>query len=313
MSEVQRGAVAIVTYNAAAHIRECLASLEPFRATWQVAVADNGSTDGTIEIIRREFPWVRLVEVGANVGCSAGCNRAAAATDAPWVLFLNPDTIVPAGSLDRLLPLVESAGAVVAAPRVNGVDGEYQPRSADRLLPTFRTLFLESILAHHLLPRRVWFRMTQIRGFDPRTTRRVEQPISAALLVRRDVLDGLGGFDERFRPIWFDDVDLCRRIIDAGHEILYVAEVSITHIGQHTLPFFSSTVVLSRWNANMLRYARKHFPPWQAGLLRGGAIAGAIMRGLLRGLHPRSRKAAPGHFALAARMTRSADESRWMA
>jgi GT2 family glycosyltransferase len=297
------GAVAIVTYNCASQIRDCLASLAPDRERWQVAVADNGSSDGTPDMIRREFPWVRVVPGTSNIGFAWGCNAAAAATDAPWVLFLNPDTVVPRGALDLLLERTVSRGAVAAAPQLVGSDGKYQAHSADRRLPSFGFLLLETLLVHRLWPGNPWRRRANLAGFDPRTARSVEQPIGAGLFVRRDVFDQLGGFDERFQPIWFEDVDLCRRLIDSGHHIAYVGDVAVTHIGQHSLSYFPTTTVLARWNANLVRYARKHFTRAQAEAIRVGAIVGAVLRGVLR--------ASPGHFRLAGRMMRHANEARW--
>src|SRR4051812_39344186 len=101
-SSLPIGAVAIVTHNCREYIGECLDSLAPWKSSWQVAVVDNGSRDGTGAFIREQYPWVRLAEAGANIGFSAACNAGAAATTAPLILFLNPDTIVQPNALDIL-------------------------------------------------------------------------------------------------------------------------------------------------------------------------------------------------------------------
>lgn len=134
--------------------------------------------------------------------------------------------------------------------------------------------------------------------------------MAAAVMIRRDVYAAIGGFDERFHPIWFEDVDLCKRLIDAGYEIWYDPSAAITHVGQHTLTMYNLTAVMAMWNANMIRYARKHFPRW-AGFLRVVAMVGTVLRAFVRGLQPRFTRAALGHLRLAWRMARYSDESRW--
>src|SRR4051794_28366104 len=130
------GAIVIVTYNSGRHIRACLASLVNEQESWEVIVIDNGSKDDTRGIVTREFPWARLIDAGSNIGFSAASNMGARSSDAPLLLFLNPDTIVSAGALDRLVAAIEESGAAVVAPRLNGVDGEYQVEAAELKLPT---------------------------------------------------------------------------------------------------------------------------------------------------------------------------------
>lgn len=302
------GSIVIVTYNCRDYIRECLSSLTACRERWEVIVVDNGSSDGTLTTVRSGFPWVHLVDSGANIGFAAACNAGAAVATTPWVFFLNPDTIVTDGALDTLIESATLLGATVMAPRLNGGDGRYQAESAELRLPTFRQLLSESFLLHRLLPRAMGASSTTLPGFDPTKRRLVEYPIGAALLVRRDVFAAQGGFDERFHPIWFEDIDLCRRLGEAGHAIWYEPSALIVHVRQHTLGLFTTTAVRAMFNANQIRYARKHYAPWQAGVLRGATAAGTMLRAVLRIPHPR---VALGHLRLAWRMIRHSDELRW--
>src|ERR1041385_3031409 len=125
------GSVVIVTYNCASYIRECLASLREWSDRWEVVVADNGSSDDTLAVIAKEFPWVKTVAIGANIGFSFANNKGAASTSAPWLFFLNPDTIVTPGAIDALMESATKSNRLVLAPRLNNRDGTYQIGSAD--------------------------------------------------------------------------------------------------------------------------------------------------------------------------------------
>lgn len=304
------GTIVVVTYNSADCIGECIESLSSARARWDVVVVDNASRDETLEIIRSRFPWVRLLAQSVNLGLAPAYNLGAAASTAPLILFLNSDTVAQEGALDRLVSAIESTGAAAVVPRLNGPDGQYQQQSAERLTPTFTYLVLESLLLHRVIWR--GGRRGDARtDFDPSAAQPVEQPISAAFLIRSSVFRDVGRFDERFVPIWFDDTDFCKRLGESGHVIRYVPDAVIVHLRQHSLPLLTTTGVRAIWNANLIRYARKHFSPLQAAILRVVAIAGTVIRGAIQ-LASLSRAAAGlGHFRLATRMIRHSDESRW--
>jgi N-acetylglucosaminyl-diphospho-decaprenol L-rhamnosyltransferase len=306
----KRGAVVIVTYNCAGYIRGCLASLRRVADQWEVITVDNGSRDDTVQVIASEFPWATLIATGANRGFSAANNTGAASATAPWILFLNPDTIVTPGALDRLVAAAAEDKASVIAPRLNEVDGRYQPGSADDRMPTFLSLVLSALLPPAVRPTRLTRQGTGPGGFDPSKPQRIARPMAAAVMIRRDLFQSIGGFDERFHPIWFEDVDLSKRLLEAGYEIWYEPSAVITHVGQHTLTMYNLTAVLAMWNANMIRYARKHMPR-QAGILRVIAAFGMLLRALVRAADPRFIRATPGHVRLAWQMIRHSDESRW--
>jgi N-acetylglucosaminyl-diphospho-decaprenol L-rhamnosyltransferase len=304
------GTIVVVTYNSADCIGDCLQSLTGAQRSWDIVVVDNASRDDTREIISARFPWARLLAQPANLGLAPAYNLGAAAAKAPLILFLNSDTIVQDGALDRMVAALESTGAAAVVPRLNWPDGRYQRESAERRTPGFSYLALECLLLHRV----IWWggrRGDADTSFDPSLPQFVEQPISAALLVRAALFRELGGFDGRFVPIWFDDTDFCKRLDEAGARIWYVPDAVVVHLRQHSLPLFTATQVRAIWNANLLRYARKHFTDFQSSMLRGAAVVGTVMRGLVQLANPRRFTAGLGHFLLALRMIRYSDESRW--
>jgi N-acetylglucosaminyl-diphospho-decaprenol L-rhamnosyltransferase len=308
---VKDGSVIIVTYNCAGFIKPCLESLAPDRERWEVIVVDNGSRDGTLDVVSREFPWARLEAQGQNRGLAAACNIGASLATLPNLLFLNPDTVVMAGALDALKEELDASGVAMVAPRLHGLDGLFQQDSAERRVPTFLYLAMECLGVHHLVPR--WFRrrVTLLPGFEATQPCDIEQPIGAALLVRRDAFDALGGFDEQFHPIWFDDTDFCKRLTESGRRIRYVPNAVITHARQHSLPLFTTTQVRAIWNANAVRYARKHFRGGRAELIRLFATLGTVVRATIYLARRRGRPAGLGHFKLGWRMVRFAEASSW--
>jgi GT2 family glycosyltransferase len=92
----------------------------------------------------------------------------------------------------------------------------------------------------------------------------VEQPAGAFLMTPRDVWDQLGGFDQDFHPVWFEDVDFCRRAAEAGYRIQYVPRVRAEHSGGHSVSKLPRTRMEVYWYDSLLRYGAKHFRPWQS-------------------------------------------------
>ncbi len=180
-------------------------------------VVDNASGDGTIEMVRAEFAQVRLIVNERNLGYAAGNNQAIRASAAPFVLLLNPDTEVQAGALGGLLSAFggdERVGA--AAAQLLLPDGRIQ-RSC-RSFPRPAAVLYDAIGLARLFPRSEVFGQYRMTYWDHSSPREVDQPMASALALRRAALDEVGLFDEDF-PLYFNDVDLCYRLKQAGWKI----------------------------------------------------------------------------------------------
>jgi len=268
--------VIIVTYNSSAHIAACLDALKDKAA--EVVVVDNASSDGTAELVRKSYPPVKLIACETNLGFAAGANLGARRSAAEFLLFLNPDT----ACLDLLDPLEEalasSRQAAAVAPRLVAEDGQTQLGFTVRRLPSVWFLVFEMLLLNRLFPRNPINRKYRCLDLDLAHPSEVEQPAGACLLVRRDRFEACGGFDEAFYPLWFEDIDLCKRLREHGGTILFLPHVRVQHRGAHSLESVTFAEKQIYWYRNMLYYGKKHFPRGSGVVLRGALLAGMGLR-----------------------------------
>jgi GT2 family glycosyltransferase len=269
----------IVTHNSAKWIGRCLELLRAFgrESIKEIIVVDNASTDETLAEVRK-FPDVQCIASSANVGFAGGMNLAAGKSTGEALLILNPDTVLRSELTPMVEILKQSPEAAAVAPRLTGVDGNFQRGFAIRRLPTRMSLIFEILLLNRLWPGNPVNRRSRCLDFDPEREAVIEQPAGACLLVRRVSFEAVGGFDESFHPLWFEDVDLCRRLLGKGGTIRYCPEVRVEHAGGHsleTVPFGEKQLY---WYRSLLYYVRKHYG-WGTGvLIRSALFAGIGLR-----------------------------------
>lgn len=216
-------AVVVVTHNSADDLGPCLESLLEDSPA-EVVVSDNASTDASCEVALRH--GARVIEGKENLGYGAAANRGVAETSSPFVLVLNPDTIMRKGTLRAIVERFESDTSVsVVGPKILDPDGSIQ-QSARR----FPSMLLAA--AHGFLglfwksnPASVRYTMSD---WDHDSAREVDWVSGAALAIRRDVWDDLGGFDPGYW-MYVEDVDLCWRTHGAGGRVWFEPEGVVTH------------------------------------------------------------------------------------
>lgn len=249
--------VVIVTWNSAQYICDCLGSIrrEQGDLTVEVIVVDNGSTDGTAEMIRQHFSWARLVVNRHNLGYTRACNLGIEKSSGRYLLLLNPDTVMQPGSLLKMLRYMDEhprTGAL--GPQLLYPDGRIQPSC--RRFPNYRMMLWEFIGLSRLFPGSPVFGAWRMGSFDHQRTRSVDQPMGACLLLRRPALEEVGSLDERFE-MFFNDVDLCRRLSSSGWDIIFFAGVRVTHdAGSHVRRAHGRMIITS--HKDCIRYFRKY-------------------------------------------------------
>jgi N-acetylglucosaminyl-diphospho-decaprenol L-rhamnosyltransferase len=278
--------IVIITYNSAGHIGACLDSALPAGAP--ILVVDNASSDETVREVTRR--GVRLIANSTNAGFAGAANQGFRATTAPYVLLLNPDTQVVSG-IDALRAACDAPNAGAAGGLLLGSGGLPQTGFMVRSLPTAAVLVLEALLLNRLWPSNPVNRHYRCADRSYSCLDRVEQPAGAFLMIRRDVWEKLGGFDDKFYPLWFEDVDFCRRAIDAGYSLYFEPQAVAKHTGGHSIPKISLELRPFYWYRSLLRYTVKHFRPAQVRAVCMAVIAGSFARmlaevGLRRSFKP---------------------------
>jgi len=220
--------IIIVNYNNLAFIDSCLDSIFNSRETYskEVIVVDNLSTDGSVSLIKSKYPQAILIENTSNLGFGKANNIGVSRSKAETIILLNPDTIVSDGQLSKLADfLLKMPNAGLAAPKLINPDGTLQyscRRFYDIRTVFFRRIFSRSTIGqklsdHHLM-----------KEWDHNSTKEVEWAVAACAAIRRSVWEQLGGFDEKYM-LYFEDVDLCRRISNLGLKVYYYPESVVTH------------------------------------------------------------------------------------
>ncbi len=252
--------IVVLSWNTAELTRRCLASVlgRDHGLTLEVIVVENASADGSAALVEREFPAARLLKNARNEGYARGNNQGIALATAPLVLLLNSDTEVRdppegPGTLRTLVDFLRREpeyGGV--APRLVNADGSVQ-KSCMRF-PGLAVGFLYDSWLDRRFGRSRAVRRYFMEDFDHLHDADVDQPPGACLLLRRDLLARIGGFDESLF-LFFNDVELCRAIHDQGYRLRYLARPEVLHhVGRSTAQFKD---VVGEWAVNRVRYYRK--------------------------------------------------------
>ena len=270
----------VISYHGSKFLRDCLttliADLLPFDQ--EIIVVDNGSIDGSLEIIWRTCPQARVIEHSANLGFARAVNAGINAARGKYLFILNQDIRIRQGCTPALIDrLTRDPRIGLIGPKFVGFDGvlQYSARS----FPSYRHVVYKTLFLDRLFPRHREFGSWKMTWFDHEREMEVDQPMGAAMLVPREVIERVGLLDESF-PIFFNDVDFCRRIHDAGYHLLYYPGAVIEHfVGGSTRRQPVRTVIES--HRSLYRYLRKYARPraypllWLCGLL---LFVGAIPR-----------------------------------
>jgi len=273
--------VFIVTYNSGPLLRACLDSLRAQTLLdFETIVVDNASRDDTVGIVRSEYPEVHLLANPTNLGFGNANNLALTQAKGHYIVLLNPDAVLPPDTLERSVKHMEANADVgMAGGLLQGTQGEWQPsaRQFPSLLNDGLTL---SGLAYRF-PKSRFFGRFDRTWADPMQATVVDWVPGAFAIIRRSLVEQIGLFDPRFF-LYYEEVDLCRRIHQAGCKVYYWPDLVITHIGGASsetvdeLAFSSSGKQLTLWRmrSQVLYYRKWH-----------GLVYSWLVKGLEQGWH----------------------------
>lgn len=248
-------AVAVVSFNTRDLLRGCLAAAAGNGAA-EVVVVDNCSTDGSVAMVRDDFPDVALEASDANGGYGAGANRAMARCSAEYVLLLNADAWIHPGTLRALVRYLDANPAVaVVGPQLLDPAGEVQTSYFP--FPGTKRWLAENepvvgVLGSIRPLRRRLLHFTRL-------TRPTKVPwvLGAALAIRRSAFESVGGFDEAYF-MYFEEVDLCRRLQAQGWEVHYLPEAVVSHVGAASTSQVRASMIVEHFRSTLLYY-RRHY------------------------------------------------------
>lgn len=276
MHVVPTVSVIVVSFNTRELTLEAVGSAleQTTRHQIEILVWDNASSDGSAKAIVERFgDRVRVVAGKDNLGFGAANNEAAKLTSAPWLLLLNPDTVVLDGAIDTLVDaaLAEPECGIFGG-RTVFADGRLNAASA-WAEPTPLSMVLRGLGVSAVLRKTAWANPEVLPGWDRSTRRHVDIVSGCFLLIRRDLWESLGGFDARFK-IYAEEFDLCIRARSMGANPLIVPEATIVHLGGASDTVKEDQIV-RQFRGRSLLFG-KHWSPTSAWIGRAGLTLWAL-------------------------------------
>ena len=266
-------AVVIVNYNTREYLRECLASVQ-LETPSEVVVVDNASSDGSADMVRTNFPAVTLHDNMWNVGYGAAANQGIASCTSEYVLLLNSDTRVSNGALQALSGYLDQHRTVaIVGPRLVNSNGSLQPSCYP--FPGTLTWFLHYEILGQLLRRVPILGNHQQRTFPHTHPQAVPWVMGAALAIRREAFDAVGGFDESYF-MYCEETDLCYRLKSAGWQVHFAPVANIAHVGEGSTRQHRTEMAVQQVASKLLFY-RRHYSKLRftvlALMIRGTVLA----------------------------------------
>jgi GT2 family glycosyltransferase len=233
---------------------------------FEVLVVDSASSDDSVEMVRREFPNVRLYPSHTNLGYTGGNNLGMRESCGRYVLLLNPDTEILGNALGTMVSYMESHPKVgVVGPQLLCPDGSIQ--TSKRRFPTLCTAFIESTFLQKWFPRHLALRRYYALDVPDHAASRVDWVQGACLMVRRAVIDQVGLLDDAYF-MYSEELDWQRRMASAGWKVVYLPEAQIVH---HEGKSSEQVVAFRhiRYQCSKVRYFSKHHGRWAGQVVRG--------------------------------------------
>ena len=271
--------IIIVNWNTCELLQHCLQSLDSATQdlSCQVIVVDNASTDGSAQMVKEQFPWVVLVENLNNVGFGRANNQALQMAESEFLLILNPDTILQAGVVQAMVLYLNQHPAVGAiGPRILNLDGSLQVS-----ISPMPSIFREAWRLFHMDWLYPYSRYSKAR-LAAQEAFEVDVLKGACILLRKEIIGGIGLFDEQFF-MYSEEVDLCWRIQKAGWQLHWLPSVSVIHYGSQSTKQIADQMFLELYR-NKIKFFRKHQGELSSMVYKAILLIAALPRWLIGSL-----------------------------
>jgi N-acetylglucosaminyl-diphospho-decaprenol L-rhamnosyltransferase len=260
----------ILNYKTKGLLKQCLRGIEEAKLpmSHEVIVVDNNSQDGSIDMVRDEFPGVRAIDSPVNVGFAAGMNLGYRHSQGEFILILNPDVAIFRIAVETMLQYLHAHPEVgLVAPKLINPDGTVQD-SCYRFYSFLTPLYRRTPFGKLPSARRQLHRFL-MKDWDHAATRAVGWVLGGCMLIRREAIEKVGFFDERFF-LYFEDVDLCRRMWQSGWQVHYIADAEMVHYHQRlsadspgfqSLFSYPTRIHIQSWIRYVAKYTGVPKPP----------------------------------------------------
>lgn len=272
--------IAVVSYNTKDMLADCLRSLlsSPPLVTYELRVIDNGSTDGTIAMLANDFPDVGVLSNAGNVGFAGAANQAWRQSLAKYLLVVNADTVFQENCVEALVEFADHhPDAAAVGPLVLNPDGSVQ--ASARRFPSFLEGTMHALLGV-VAPHNRFSRRYKMADWDRQTEREVDWLSGAAVLLRREIGEKIGFFDDAYF-MYVEDMDLCYRLRDAGYKVYFCPDARITHhVGQSSQQ--QSNRMIIAHERSMMRFYRKRYHSGFKAVIWPIVMVGLVLHAVMR-------------------------------
>ncbi|MFH1288582.1 MAG: glycosyltransferase family 2 protein [bacterium] len=253
--------ISIVNWNTKELLQNCLNSIfqNYTGSDFEVIVIDNNSNDGSFEMLERYFPQVKKIKNKENQGFGKANNQGMAISKGRYILVLNPDIVIRKESIEKMLDFLDNnkdAGAVGA--KLINPDGTIQMKGFYRKFPSLPQILLFKTVLHRIFIHFSGITSRYWEYQDTNSPHEVDQIPGACILVKREVLEKIGGFDEEYF-IWYEDVDWCFRMKKTGWKLYYLPDAEITHFGGQSFLSINSGEKIILFYTSLLKFVDKNY------------------------------------------------------
>jgi GT2 family glycosyltransferase len=256
--------ILLVNYNCMSHLAPCLDSIHRFAPPGtQVVLEDNASTDGSVESAEKQYPWLQVIRSSRNLGFAGGNNLAGNHAQGRFILLLNTDTLL----LQPIAPLIEwlETHSAYGALTVNMIDGDRVPRACTGRFPSASRLALLRLM------------LVSPRQYGSEMAYAVDWVQGSFVLMRADLWRALNGLDEKYF-MYAEDIDLCKRVWDAGFKCAYLPKYQYLHWGGFSPSRFPDQV------RGLATYVEKHMQGLERIICRSVLFGGCLIRAAVYGI-----------------------------
>ncbi|MBU0531776.1 MAG: glycosyltransferase family 2 protein [Candidatus Uhrbacteria bacterium] len=256
--------IIIVNYKVAELVERCIDSIYAHTqgVSFEVFLVDNASGDDVVERVSHKHPEVNIIANNENLGFASACNQGIELAQGDFVLLLNPDTELKDDAISAIVSKMRADAEVgIGGVHLINPDGTHQssgvrrfPKPLDQLLIMLKVPHLISNPSNHPNLLKSYF----MYDLDPNQSQDVDQVMGAFFCIKRDLIRQIGPLDRGFF-IWFEEVDFCKRAVDAGWRVRYYADIDVIHYRGKSFDQVA-TIKKQKWIRNSLRrYIKKHF------------------------------------------------------